>query len=95
MDTKTDRAIAEALAARLLELSDAVTKGKAGIDREFYMSIPAQPARDADLVMSAAATHLTQMLDERDALREFVESIADDPENTVDNRARAREVLGE
>ena len=37
------------LCKRLKELSTAVTKGKVGIDREFYMSIPAQVEHDADL----------------------------------------------
>lgn len=44
-----------AISKRLDELSNAVTKGKKGIDREFYMSIPARPLLDADLVLSTAS----------------------------------------
>jgi hypothetical protein len=42
---------------RLDELADAVTKGDRGM-HEFTMRIPAEPDRDADLVLSAAATRL-------------------------------------
>lgn len=51
----------EVLANRLDELSDAVTKGKVGIEREFYMSVPAQLDKDADLVLSEAAKRLRQL----------------------------------
>jgi len=46
------------LMARLNELSDAVTKGQKGIEREFYMSVPAQCDHDADLVLAAAAKRI-------------------------------------
>jgi len=48
----------EILVARLLELSDAITKGKDGVDREFTMRIPAECDRDADLVLAEAARRL-------------------------------------
>ena len=47
--------------ARLLQLSDAVTKGKAAIDREFCMRIPAELDYDADLVLSIAAERLDRL----------------------------------
>ena len=46
------------LCKRLKELSDAVTKGQKQINREFYMSIPARPHIDADLVLAEAARRL-------------------------------------
>ena len=49
------------LISRLNELSDAVTKGKEEIDREFYMSIPARPDHDADLVLSDAAMTIAEL----------------------------------
>lgn len=45
------------LADRLDELSDAVTKGEKG-RHEFTMQVPAEPNRDADLVLSTAAQRL-------------------------------------
>ncbi len=49
------------LCARLNVLSNAVTKGRKGIDREFYMSIPAQCDNDADLVISSAARRIIKL----------------------------------
>lgn len=46
---------------RLEELSDAVTEGDAGLRREFYMRIPAECDRDADLVLSAAAKRIRDL----------------------------------
>lgn len=43
------------LAKRLRELAHAVTLGKEAIAREFTMRVPAEPERDADLVLSEAA----------------------------------------
>jgi len=45
---------------RLEELSDAVTKGRDGMG-EFTMRVPAEPKRDADLVLSAAAMKLKEL----------------------------------
>lgn len=47
------------LVKRLNELSDAVTKGR--LVHEFDMRIPAQPERDADLVLQEAAKRLLNM----------------------------------
>lgn len=48
----------EELAKRLRELSKAVTEGPEGWHREFTMRIPAEPKRDADLVLQCAAARL-------------------------------------
>jgi len=45
---------------RLNELSDAVTKGRDTINREFYMSIPARLDHDADLILCEAAKRLEE-----------------------------------
>lgn len=63
MSTKyniSDDVPSEVLCKRLGELSDAVTKGRKGIEREFYMSVPAQCDLDADLVLSASAKRIEQ-----------------------------------
>jgi len=46
------------LSPRLRELSDAVTQGCEAVAREFTMRVPAEPDRDADLVLSRAADAL-------------------------------------
>ena len=46
---------------RLRELADAVTRGPDAVAREFTMSIPARPERDADLVLSAAADEIERL----------------------------------
>ncbi len=56
-----DRVPSDVICARLDVLSDAVTKGRAGIEREFYMSIPAQLDHDADLVLSEAAKRIREL----------------------------------
>lgn len=56
-----DRVETEVLVRRLNQLSDAVTKGRTGIEREFYMSIPARRDHDADLVLSEAAARITAL----------------------------------
>lgn len=50
----------EKLCQRLDELSDAVTKGKAG-EYEFTMQIPANPERDADFVLARAAQVIREL----------------------------------
>ena len=57
-----DRVPTEVLAARLDELDDTVTKGRAAIDREFVMRIPAELDHCPDLVMSQAADRLREYL---------------------------------
>lgn len=46
------------LCDRLDELSDAITKGKDVVNREFTMRVPAERDRDADLVLAEAAKRL-------------------------------------
>jgi len=50
----------DVLATRLDELSNAITDGKEARDREFTMRIPAEPDRDADLVLAAAARRIRE-----------------------------------
>jgi len=46
---------------RLEELSNAVTKGRDSVSREFTMRIPAEVDHDADLVLSIAAKRLREL----------------------------------
>ncbi len=55
-----DRVPNSVLANRLDQLSDAVTKGKDSINREFTMRVPAELDHDADLVLSQAAERLRE-----------------------------------
>ena len=59
MDKKELRKIAE----RLGELSHAVTKGRESVNREFTMRVPAEPLRDADLVLASASKFILSILD--------------------------------
>ncbi len=52
----------EAIIKRLRELSDAVTKNKRD---EFTMRVPAEPSRDADLVLSSAADLIERLISEQ------------------------------
>lgn len=65
----------EAIINRLNELSDAVTNGKASVDREFTMRVPAECDRDADIVLSIAAKRIAELKAERDELRDTLEVI--------------------
>lgn len=59
---KSTRAVPlDKIIARLKELAEAITKGRAYQEREFTMRIPAECDRDADLVISEAATRLQQL----------------------------------
>lgn len=49
------------LIMRLNSLSEAVTEGPDSVRREFTMSVPARPNRDADLVLSTAAQILKRL----------------------------------
>lgn len=51
---------AEKLAERLAELSDAVTRGRDKLLSECTMRVPAEPDRDADLVLAEAAKRLRE-----------------------------------
>lgn len=56
--TATERPSDIELADRLDQLADAITKGFDAARSEFTMRIPAEPKRDADLVLSEAAMRL-------------------------------------
>ncbi len=49
------------LIMRLHQLSDAVTKGRDAINREFGMHIPAEVDHDADIVLAEAANRLREL----------------------------------
>jgi hypothetical protein len=53
-----DRVCLDRLIARLRDLAHYVTLGPESVRREFSMRIPAEPARDADLVLFRAAKML-------------------------------------
>lgn len=53
-----DEVPTEALCERLEQLSEAASNGKAAIEREFTMRVPAELDRDADLVLGEAARRL-------------------------------------
>lgn len=46
---------------RLRELAKAISNGPEAVRREFTMSVPVQPERDADLVLSSAADSLDSL----------------------------------
>ena len=51
----------EQLVVRLRELAHAVTQGPDTLRREMTMRVPAEPERDADLVLSSAASEIEQL----------------------------------
>lgn len=57
----------DVLCARLRVLAQAVADGRVG--SEFSMRVPAEPDRDADIVLSRAAKAIEDLTAERDALR--------------------------
>lgn len=63
------------IAKRLDELSEAVTKGRDAINREFTMRIPCELDRDADVVLSRAAQLARQV--------EALEAEKDEEEKTA------------
>jgi hypothetical protein len=63
----------ERLVGRLRELADAVTQGRDAVAREFTMRVPAEPERDADLVLSKAADEIERLRAEGEALRSDAE----------------------
>jgi len=65
----------EKLIARLEELSDAVTCGKEGLDREFTMRIPAECDRDADLVLAESARRLRELTAVKARIKELEKAL--------------------
>lgn len=56
-----DKVPSEVLCKRLNELSDAVTEGRGAVLREFDMRVPAELDRDADIVLSEAASRIAYL----------------------------------
>jgi hypothetical protein len=69
--SSSDRA---AIIVRLKQLAHAVTLGPEAVAREYTMRVPAEPLRDADLVLSTAADLLSQP--EPEGVTERIASIA-------------------
>ncbi|WP_328187010.1 hypothetical protein [Marinobacter sp. OP 3.4] len=67
----------ETIIGRLNELSDAVTRGRESLCREFTMHIPAECDRDADLIIGEAAIRLDRLQAENEALRARVAELED------------------
>lgn len=57
---------------RLRELADAVTNGRESW-HEFTMRIPADPERDADLVLTWAADEIEQLQGKLNKIRAYIE----------------------
>ena len=70
-----DNVPTDTIISRLNELSDAVTKGKGAIDREFTMRVPAELDRDADLVLSQAAKRIAYYRNKADSFEEKLDEI--------------------
>jgi hypothetical protein len=56
-----DRVPSDVICKRLHELASAVSEGRSGIEREFYMRIPAELDHDADLVIGGAARRIEEL----------------------------------
>ncbi len=65
----------DVLCKRLDVLSDAVTKGRSSIERNFGMSVPARHEHDADLVLSEAAIRLKRLETMLDCQHENVRNV--------------------
>lgn len=81
------------LAKRLNELSDAVGKQGEERDRELTRRIPAEFDRDADLVLSEAATRLMALAAHVVELRDALEDLVIINEEDEDNVRLARAAL--
>ena len=65
--------------ARIRELVHAITQGRESLLREFTMRVPAEPKRDADLVLSAAA----HLLEREHKARSEAEQLASECRNAT------------
>lgn len=72
------------LCKRLDELADAVAKGPGVIAREFTMRVPAEPDRDADLVLSSAADQIRK---DEALLRQALEALEAELRHAYDSAA--------
>lgn len=68
----------DALVGRLRELADAVTKGCVAVSREFTMRVPAEPERDADLVLSTAASEIERLHSQKERLLVALRNLHDE-----------------
>ena len=71
--TPTTQMTAAECVARLRELSHAITQGRETMLREFTMRVPAEPKRDADLVLATAADLLEREVARADRQQELYE----------------------
>lgn len=71
---------ARELAGRVSQLSRAVTEGPEGWHREFTMRVPAEPDRDADIVLSRAAAELTELAGRVEAQEDALAGMAGEVE---------------
>ena len=81
-----DEIPSEVICQRLRELSKAITDGKVAISREFTMRIPAECDRDADIVLSKAATLIEQL---RAELEEACGLLGEGGDNTLKGRVES------
>ena len=77
------------LCDRLEELWKAVTEGRQGIDREFYMRIPVEVDHDADVVIAEACKRLLSVRDNLATAVEMLGLIKADPDGPSGVRAEA------
>jgi len=71
-----DKVPSDVLCNRLDELANAVTKGRDGINREFYMSVPAELDHDADLVISEASRRIDDLSKQVEKWKQVAEDAA-------------------
>ena len=72
------------LVTRLRELATAVTEGQQAVAREFTMRVPAEPNRDADLVLSAAADEIERLREQFAEARKLLKQIRDRDNSQLD-----------
>lgn len=80
--------------ARLRELSHAVTQGPDAIRRECSMRVPAEPDRDADLVLSSAADEIERLRAEVAKLRAACAAMQERCARACEDEARIWEADG-
>jgi hypothetical protein len=81
-----DRIPSKVIIDRLQKLAKVVTKGEAGLRREFTMRVPAERDRDADLILSdlilsEAAERITELEEgNKQLLEKYMKSVKDKEE---------------
>lgn len=65
----------ERLVGRVRELAHAVTQGREAVAREMTMRVPAEPDRDADLVLTTVADELERLSKIEKAARDLDEAM--------------------